>query len=100
MVRHIVMWKLKDHAEGADRASNAQKIKDLLEGLRGQIPGLLHIEIGIDFSATHQSADVVLFSEFVSRAALDAYHQHPAHVATKDFIGAVRESRTVADYEV
>ncbi|MBB5019016.1 hypothetical protein HNQ59_002314 [Chitinivorax tropicus] len=100
MIRHIVMWRLKDQAEGADRASNAKQVKALLESLRGRIPGMLHLEVGVDFSGTAQSADLVLVTDFESRAALDAYQHHPAHVAMKDFIGAVREVRMMVDYEV
>ncbi len=99
MIRHIVMWKLKEHAEGADRATNARKVKALLESLNGKIPGMRHLEVGVDFSATTQSADIVLYSEFDSRAALDAYHDHPAHAAVKDFVGAVRSDRMLADYD-
>ena len=44
--------------------------------------------------------DIVLYSEFESRAAFDAYYEHPAHKALAAFIGEVREARTVIDYEV
>ncbi len=40
MLKHVVMWKLKDEAEGADRATNARRVKAALESLRGRIPGL------------------------------------------------------------
>jgi hypothetical protein len=100
MIRHIVMWKLKPHAEGADRATNAVRMKELLESLRGRVPGLCSVEVGIDFSATPESADVVLVTEHDDRAALDAYQSHPEHVAMKAFIGAVREERRVVDYEL
>lgn len=99
MIRHIVMWSLKDHAEGNDRATNARLVKQRLEALRGKIPGLLAIEVGIDFSATADSADVVLVSDFESREALDAYHSHPEHEAVKAFVGAVRADRRLVDYQ-
>ena len=60
MVRHIVFWTLKDEAEGAGKEANAAKVKELLEGLRGQIPGMLKIEVGRDFSASPVSADIML----------------------------------------
>ncbi|MBL4951458.1 Dabb family protein, partial [Neobacillus sp. YIM B02564] len=44
--------------------------------------------------------DVVLYSEFADRASLDAYQEHPQHVALKPFIGAVREARQCMDYEI
>ena len=100
MIKHIVMWRLKEHALGNDKATNAQLIKDKLEALRGKIDGLLSIEVGIDFSATDASADVVLYSEFPDRAALSAYQAHPEHQAVSPFINEVRTERYLVDYEV
>lgn len=98
MIKHIVMWRLQDHALGNDKATNARLIKEKLEALRGRIPGMLDIEVGIDFSASAQSADVVLYSEFESRQALDAYQSHPEHEALVPFVQAVRSDRLVVDY--
>jgi hypothetical protein len=99
MIRHIVGWTLKEQAEGASRADNAKKMKSLLESLNGKIPGMHLLEVGIDFSRTEVSFDVVLYSEFASREALDAYQNHPDHVVVKDFIAKVRADRRLADYE-
>jgi len=100
VVKHIVMWRLKEEAEGRSREENALLIKEKLEGLVGQIPGLLAIEVGIDFSATPDSAHIVLYSEFTDRDALAAYHQHPAHQAVAPLVGVARSSRQLVDYEV
>jgi hypothetical protein len=100
MIKHIVMWRLKEHAEGNDKAVNARLVKEKLEALRGRIPGMLKVEVGIDFSATDASADVVLYSEFESREALDGYQAHPEHEALKPFVSAVRVSRQLVDYEI
>jgi hypothetical protein len=94
------MWKLKDHAEGANKAVNAAKMKELLDACANIVPGILKFEVALaqpDLEATY---DVVLYSEFASKAALDAYQDHPQHVALKPFIGAVREARQCMDYEV
>lgn len=99
MIKHIIVWRLKASAHGNDRAGNARLIKRQLESLRGKIPGLLTIEVGIDFSRTETSADIVLYSEFASRAALDAYQTHPEHAALKPFIQEVSEERRKVDYE-
>jgi hypothetical protein len=64
MVKHIVMLRLKDSAHGNDKLTNARLIKQKLEALRGQIPGVLVLEVGLDWSATEQSADLVIYSEF------------------------------------
>jgi hypothetical protein len=100
MIKHIVLWKLKETADGNDKATNARLIKEKLESMNGQISGLIKLEVGIDFSQTDSSADVILYSEFHTREALDDYQDHPAHVAVKPFIMAVRAERRVADYEV
>jgi len=99
VIKHIVMWRLKDQAQGNSRSANAELVKEKLEALAGRVPGLLAIEAGLDLGATEASADVVLYSEFESWAALDAYQGHPEHEAVKAFIGEVTEQRWVVDYE-
>lgn len=100
MIKHIVIWKLKDVARSNDRASNAGLIKDKLEALQGQIPGLLKIECGLDFSATAASGDLVLYSEFDSRESLAAYQVHPLHQAIVPSVAAAALERRVVDYEI
>jgi quinol monooxygenase YgiN len=99
VIKHIVMWHLKEHAQGNSRETNAQLVKQKLESLRGRIPGMLKIEVGVDFSATADSADIVLYSEFENREALDVYQRHPDHEAIKPFIMDVRAERRLVDYE-
>ena len=100
MVKHIVMFRLRDGAHGNDRATNARLIKQKLESLPGQVPGLLKLEVGLDWSGTEQSADLVLYSEFESRQALDGYQAHPAHQAILPFIAEARAERRLVDYDV
>ena len=100
MIKHIVMWKLRDHAEGADKAANAARMKAQLDACRALVPGILEFEVALarpDLEATY---DVVLYSVFADKAALDAYQEHPRHVALKPFIGAVRLERQCMDYEI
>jgi hypothetical protein len=100
MLKHIVMWKLKEQAEGADRAANARRMKELLDACAGIVPGILKFEVALAQPGLEATYDVVLYSEFAGRAALDAYQEHPQHVALKPFIGAVREARQCMDYEI
>jgi hypothetical protein len=100
MIKHIVFWKLKDHAEGGDRAANAVKMKALLDSCAKLVPGILKFEAVLAQPGLEASYDVVLYSEFVNKAALDAYQDHPEHIAIKPFIGAVREARQCMDYEI
>jgi hypothetical protein len=99
MIRHIVVWRLKDSALGNDKETNARLLREKLEALRGRIPGLLRLEVGLDFSATENSADVVLVSEFESRAALAAYQVHPEHKAVGVFVSQVVAERRLIDCE-
>ncbi|HKI61739.1 MAG TPA: Dabb family protein [Mariprofundaceae bacterium] len=92
MVRHIVMWKLKNKADAAE-------IKGRLEALAGRIPGLLHAEVGVDFLASDQSADLVLVADLESREALAAYQAHPEHQSVVPLVKAAALSRIVVDYE-
>lgn len=97
MVKHIVMWRLR---ESASKAADAETIKSLLEGLSGKIPGLLKIEVGVNFIEDANASDVVLYSEFVDRAALEAYQGHPLHLAVVPEVKARAIERRSADYFV
>lgn len=99
MFKHIVLWKLKDTAAGRSREENARLIKERFEELANMIDGLKHLEVGIDVLRTDASGDVVLVTEFESRAAYEAYNAHPAHKALVAFIGELRDERRVIDYE-
>ncbi len=99
MVKHIVFWKVKPDLTGAERDETLRRIKAGFEALQGVIPGLLRIEVGIDFLHSPESSDFVLYSEFASRAALDGYQAHPAHQAMVPMVRDVRIERRVVDYE-
>ena len=100
MIKHIVMWQLKEHAEGADKASNALKLKSLLDGCSNIVPGTLKFEVALAQPGLECTYDAILYSEFASREALEAYQNHPQHVAIKPFVAAVRQARQCMDYEV
>ncbi|MBN4060727.1 Dabb family protein [bacterium AH-315-I20] len=93
MVKHIVMWTLEDN-------NDATLVKTTLEGLKNKVPSIIDIEVGIDFSATDASADVILYSTFTNREGLDAYVNHPEHQAVIPMMQRVTTSRKVVDYEI
>jgi len=99
MIKHVVMWKLKDQAEGADKAANVRKMTAMLKSCAGIVPGMLKLEVALPQTGLEATCDIMLYTEFDSKAALDAYQYHPTHVAIKPFIGAIRESRECMDYE-
>jgi heme-degrading monooxygenase HmoA len=100
MVKHIVVWKLKESAHGRSKEENAHAIKAKLEGLVGIVPGLLHAEVGLDFRGSSESADAGLYSEFESREAFEAFLTHPAHKEVHPFVKEARSERLMLDYEV
>ena len=100
MIKHIVMWKLKDFAEAASTKENALKIKSSLEKLRYKIKEIKFLEVGISISDAADFYDIVLISAFNDSKDLENYQKHPEHVKVGEFIGKVRLERKVVDYIV
>jgi quinol monooxygenase YgiN len=98
MIKHVVMWKLRDGAEGASRAENARRMKELLDACAGQTEGMRSFEVGVDAGIDGAPWDIVLVAEFEDRAALDAYSVNPVHEKAKAFIARVRDERAAVDY--
>lgn len=97
MVKHIVLWRVNASPNG--KQANAQEIKRLLEGMRGRIPGLLTLEVGINFLDDPFASDCLLYSEFKDRAALAVYQSHPVHESVKPLIRDLSSERRVVDYD-
>lgn len=100
MLKHIVLFKLKQNAEGATREQNARKLKADLEALVGKIPQLRKMEVGINCIPGEAAYDLAIYSEFANEADLNAYMKHPEHQKVVEFVGKVRESRAAVDYLV
>lgn len=99
MIRHVVMWKFKDEAEGKTKEENMQIVRDALFALLPIIPELKLMEIDCDISHTEMSYDMMLTTEFDSVADMKVYAEHPAHKKVQAYVKAVRESRVVLDCE-
>ena len=99
MIRHIVMWNLAGDTPEAKRR-HIDLLTQSFHSLRGRIPGLLHLEIGVDRSGVDYACDVVLYSEFESQEALDTYASHPEHLRVKAEVGPIRIARHQVDYAV
>ena len=100
MVKHIILWRLREDLTAEEKENVKKDIKAGLEGLAGRIPGLLDIRVNIDGRLETSNADVMLDSTFTDESALRAYAVHPEHVAVAD--GKVRPYtclRTCLDYE-
>jgi len=91
MIRHVVMWTLRE-------AADAPQFKALLDSCAGLVPGMLEFEVGIRSADLEANCDVVLVSRFADSASLDAYQTHPHHKAVSAQLGPLRETRDVLDY--
>ncbi len=96
MIKHIVMWKFKDEVAESDKL----EMKRQLESLKGVVPTLIDIEIGMDVVGKEASKDMVLTTEFNSMEDLAAYAGHPEHVKVVEFVKPLVCERAVVDYEV
>jgi hypothetical protein len=97
MVKHIVMWKFKDFAEGKSREENIKYIKGLLESLPAKIKEIKFIEVGENI-APDKTFDAVLYSEFETPEDLAIYQEHPEHKKVSEYVSKVRDARIVGDY--
>lgn len=100
MVKHVIVWTLKDEYSAEEKENIKKGIKEGLEGLKGKIPGLVDIKVNIN-ALSSSNADLMLDSTFESEEALKGYSVHPEHVAVAN--GKVRPYtavRSCLDFEV
>ena len=100
MVKHIILWQLKDELTKEEKLDVKKGIKEGLEGLLGNIPGLLEIKVQTEGLAS-SNAEVMLDSSFENEAALKSYASHPMHVAVADEkVRPYTKTRMCLDFEV
>ena len=100
MVKHIILWQLKDELQGEEKEKVKAGIKNGLEGLAGQIPGLIDICVQTQ-GLSSSNVDVMLDSTFVDEAALKTYASHPEHVKVADNqVRPFTKTRACMDFEV
>lgn len=100
MVRHVILWKLKEELSPEEKQSIKKEIKAGLEGLVGKVPGLVEVTVNIDGRIDSSNCDLMLDSVLESPEALKIYAQHPEHQNVAN--GKVRPytiQRTCLDYE-
>ena len=101
MVKHIILWKLRSDLDVVEKQTASLAIKQGLEGLKGQVPGLLDIHVQIENRLESSNVDIMLDSTLESEEALKGYAVHPAHVAVAN--GVVRpntELRACLDFKI
>src|SRR3989304_6499516 len=100
MIKHIVMFRIKESALGRSKNENLQELKILLESLQEKIPVVKSLEVGINMGKSASASDIALYSEFDDMKALEDYRIHPEHVKIVEFIDKVCSERRVANYDV
>ena len=94
MVKHIVIWKLR---EDCDKDAALAEMRSALEPLVGVVPGLLSAEVRRAYTGDY---DAVLYSTLTDKAAAEAYQVHPAHLEAKKVVHSYAVGRAACDYEV
>ena len=80
MVKHVILWTLKDEYSDAQKSEIKAGIKEGLEGLKGQIPGLAEIKVNTEPLAS-SNCDLMLDSLFENVEALKGSSVNPLHQA-------------------
>ena len=100
MVKHVILWKLKDDYSGVEIERIKVGIKEGLEGLKGVVPGLVEIKVNTE-PLRSSNCDLMLDSLFESEEALKGYSNHPKHVEVANLkVRPYTASRTCMDYEI
>lgn len=94
MIKHVVMWKFKE-----GEYENMLLFRERLLSLKGKIPEIMAMEVGVNINASDRSFDAVLISEFDSLDALKAYSANPLHVEVSKFCKSIRTQSVSVDYE-
>ncbi|MBQ0077842.1 MAG: Dabb family protein [Bacteroidales bacterium] len=101
MVKHIILWKLKEDLTPEQKATVIAGIKEGLESLKGKVPGLIDIKVNTERILPSSNADLMLDATLESPEALKGYAKHPAHVAIADTkVRPFTAARTCLDFEI
>lgn len=101
MVKHIIVWTLNPELSDSEKDTIKKDIKDGLEGLVGQVPGLIDVKVHISGRLASSNADLMLDSTLEDEAALKGYAIHPAHVAVaNEKVRPYTVQRACLDFEV
>lgn len=95
MLRHIVMFRLKNQT---DKAKNLEKLKKELDELENKIPEVISLETGINMNPKSSAYDLVLITDFENEDVLDRYRSHTEHQKVLEFIAEINEETAVVDY--
>ena len=98
MIKHVVMWTVNASANQKKKEVLIQ-MKTKLDSLVGKIDGLISLQVGLNKNESPEAYDICLITEHGSWQDLQNYQDHPLHKEAGAFIGQIRKSRTVVDFE-
>lgn len=99
MVKHIVLFKLKDEVSADEKLAAMNNFKAAIEALSAKIPVIRKIEVGLNMNPG-ETWNIALYSEFDTLDDVKSYAVHPDHVAAGKLLATVKESRACVDYEL
>ena len=100
MIKHIVLWKFHETADGKSKSENVAEATKRLLAMEGKIPGLLSIECGENITQNEAYWDLALYCVFDTEESLRIYDTHPVHEDVKKYLGRVRDKRVAIDFKV
>lgn len=101
MIRHIVMFKFKEEAEGKSKKENIEIAKEIALSLKSEISYILSDEVKLNSKeADNSNCDLIYISDFNNIQELNKYAVHPAHLKLVAFLKNVREERACIDFEI
>ncbi|MFO8053484.1 MAG: Dabb family protein [Candidatus Omnitrophota bacterium] len=100
MIKHIVLWKIKESYQGKNKKELIDNLKAMLENLKSIIPEVKNIEAGTNISSSPAALDIALYSEFETKKGLDSYRNHPEHKKVAEHLKNIASAGYVVDYEV
>ena len=96
MIKHVVCFKLAEPTEEL-----LKNTKDILLSMKGNVPMLRDIEVGVDFLHSSRSYDIILIVTLDSRDDLDKYQNDPYHCdVVKRHMHSVASSSIALDWTV
>ena len=100
MIQHVVLWKLKEEANGKNKQENFELIREKLSALPALIPQIRSLTVVKNENPTDKNMDVALITSFDSLEDLNIYVTHPDHMNVGGFIGSVVSARSAIDYQI
>jgi len=100
MIKHIVMWTIKDEHNGQKKDEIAYDLKKKLLDLKPKIPEIKDIEVGINSINHKKNHDVILITKFNNFDDLKSYSTHPEHLKIIDFVKSITTGRAAVDFTI